>query len=183
MPKRLVKAILDYVKHIDDASYFDRLLERWSPTEIAHAVAELTSSDDHQVVSLATLFAQDGRRLLAYVDFHARLTEASFRLRELEVQDEGRAVGPGTRRRLPWAVQADAPPLTFLSIRLSFENYLWSKQRGDYDLNLLDAWVRYREQCPPPTAEHHDRSATVADYRRFTAAYRARSNGGAPEPA
>jgi hypothetical protein len=45
---------------------------------IARAVVELTASDDHIVVSRATLFAQDGCRLLPWRDFRRVLVEAGF---------------------------------------------------------------------------------------------------------
>jgi hypothetical protein len=311
MSKRLAKAILDYVKRIDDEAYFDRLLERWSTAEIARVVVELTAGEDHHVVLPATLFARDGRWRLAYAGFHERLveagfldalvanlsrtnyvvrrdavqeigrllptcgaefvacfprglehdplllnhllvelprvseeawerrwsyvermiespsylirwaaievvtsnecfrpdvrdrslppartilrvligdadprirTEAAYRLRELEAQDEGRAVGPGVRRHLRRSVQADEPPVTFLGVRLTFENYLWSEQIDDYDLDLLDAWVRHREQHPSSADVQPNRDAIVADYRRFTRAYESGEADGATAP-
>jgi hypothetical protein len=297
MPNRLAKAILDYIKHISDEAYFDRLLERWSPAEIAQAVAELTASADHQTVSLATLFAEDGRRLMHYVGFHDRLVEAGFRdvllanlsrpsffvrrdavvvlgrifpeavptlialypqcierdpllippllmsisllssrehrrrwayvrvttasgsyltrwtacgiaylslgcmgqdgsraeailrllaedshplvsaeatfcLRERRVRVEALAYSPDEQRQVLQALAAEPAPLTYGLVEGTFTNYLWSEQIGDYDLDLLDAWVRHREQHPLPTTEHYDRSAVEADFRRFTAAYR-----------
>lgn len=70
--------ILDYVNHLNDDAFFERLLESSSSGEIARTVVGLGASDDRTVVSYATMFAEDGCRHLRHVRFRRRLVEGGF---------------------------------------------------------------------------------------------------------
>jgi hypothetical protein len=303
MPADLNRAILDYIDHISDKSYFDHVLKLASPDEIARAVVELTDSDDRVVVACATLFAEDGCRQMHHVKFRRRLieaglldalrtnltrpdyairrhaivvigrsfpavlpdvaailplsleddpllldillresqrvsdepdhsrwnviglmvqspsyltrwaaidvaiethrgkldlgvpaipraksvlrilvadsdvrvrTEARFRLRELEANEEGPALGPSARRWLQRIVAADKPDLTFGRVKQGFENCLWQERIADYDVALLDAWVRYYELHPQSYEGSRDLDCISSYYRRFTQIWRHR---------
>src|SRR5690606_28792796 len=74
--KSVGRAILNYIRHLDDDGYIERLRTRAPLATLARTAAELVASDDHTVVSRATLFAQDGCRLLVWRDFRRELAEA-----------------------------------------------------------------------------------------------------------
>ncbi len=76
--------------------------------------------------------------------------DADYRRRVLPSQKEERQWRLGDRRALWRRLGQGEPELTFTTMHMLFSNYLAVVERKDYDLETLDAFVRYRQEHPIP---------------------------------
>ncbi len=150
-------------------------LTRWAALEIVVLrIWDQQGYDAEQGETILRLLAGDPHPLVR--------AEATFFLRERQVRAATQTSAPDQRREVLQALSAEQPRLMFGVVEGTFTNYLWSEQIDDYDLDLLDAWVRHREQHPWSADVQPDRDAVVADYRRFTREYESGEADGATAP-
>lgn len=90
--------------------------------------------------------------------------DARYRRHLLPGRREERQWRLGDRRALWRRVGQGAPDLTFTTLHTLFSNYLSVVGRRDYDIETLNAFVRYRQEHPIPQP---DLDADAPDEARF----------------
>jgi hypothetical protein len=129
-----------YLQRITTAPAY---LTRWAGLNIA--IWRFGDAYDRGLVTLERTYER-----LAADPNEAVRTEAAFCLGKLEQRQ--RMESPPTHGHLD-LLGADAPEVSFTMISLTFGNYLYHVGLDDYDLGLLDEWVRCWQDRPFSTVK------------------------------
>jgi hypothetical protein len=99
--------------------------------------------------------------------------EADYQRRALPTSKEERQWRRGDRGALWRRLGQGEPELTFTTMEMLFSNYLAVVERTDYDLETLDAFVRFRQEhpMPPVPASQEERDKPQFDMPTYVRAF------------
>lgn len=148
-----------YLRQITTAPSY---LTRWAGLHIA--LWRFGDAYDRGMVSLERVYA----RLAADPNAAVR-AEAAFCLDRLQEHQHMEIPPKHGHLKLLKHLHAEGPELNYFTISLTFGNYLHHAGLEDYDLDLLDEWVRCWQEAPFSTAKVSDNADRTAAYAsRFT---------------
>lgn len=148
-----------YLRRITTAPSY---LTRWAGLNIA--THHFRDAAQRGMVSLERVYSR-----LAADPSEVVRAEATYRLRLFQARRQWGVLPKEEHRQLVKRVKRDEPELTFFVLGLTFSNYLYDAGLVDYDLDVLDEWVRCWQEQPFSTVKVSDKRDVRAAYaNRFT---------------